>query len=122
MEKWIYILNNKSKPLSIHCGNGFLMLQYSGNVHIGGIVMARKCSAERAEIKAGGFATAKKNVTIQYQGRERSEDNLLALIRKDVLQKGISDDEIELVDVYIKPEEQMVFYVINKNIEGSIAF
>ena len=84
--------------------------------------MARKCSVERAEMKAGGFATAKKNITIQYQGRERNEENLLALIKKNALQKGISDDEIEVVDIYIKPEEQMVFYVVNKKIEGSIAF
>ena len=84
--------------------------------------MARKCSVERAEMKAGVFATAKKNITIQYQGRERNEENLLALIKKDALQKGISDDEIEVVDIYIKPEEQMVFYVVNKKIEGSIAF
>lgn len=84
--------------------------------------MARKCSVERAEMKAGGFVTAKKNITIQYQGRERNEENLLALIKKDALQKGISDDEIEVVDIYIKPEEQMVFYVVNKKIEGSIAF
>lgn len=84
--------------------------------------MARKCSEERASRLAGGFATAKKNVTIQYQGRERSEENLLALVRRDVLNKGVKDDEIELVDVYIKPEEQAVYYVINKEINGSIAF
>lgn len=84
--------------------------------------MARKASVERAEMKAGGFATAKKNITIQFQGRERNEENLLAQIKRDVAQKGIADEEIELVDVYIKPEEQMVFYVINKKIEGSIAF
>lgn len=84
--------------------------------------MARKCSEERASRFAGGFATAKKNVTIQYQGRERSEENLLALVRRDVLNKGVKDDEIELVDVYIKPEEQAVYYVINKEINGSITF
>ena len=84
--------------------------------------MARKCSVERAEQIAGGFATAKKNVTIQFRGRERLEENLLNLVRKDALSKGIKDEEIELVDVYIKPEEQLVYYVINKDISGSIAF
>lgn len=84
--------------------------------------MARKCSVERAQMIAGGFATAKKNIVIQYQGRERVEENLLALIKRDALQKGVKDEEIEQVDVYIKPEEQTVFYVINKQIEGSIAF
>ena len=79
-------------------------------------------SEERAKQIAGGFATAKKNITIQFQGRERLEENLLNLIRKDALDHGIKDEEIELVDVYIKPEEQLVYYVINKEISGSIAF
>lgn len=84
--------------------------------------MARKESMERAMEKAGGFATAKKNVIIQYQGSERSEDYLLSLIKKDALAKGVKDDEISVVDIYIKPEEHMVFYVINKEVEGSIQF
>ncbi len=84
--------------------------------------MARRVSVERANEKAGGFATAKKNVTIQYQGRERLEENLMALIRRDALEKGMNDDEVEVVDVYIKPEEQAVFYVINKQLEGRIDF
>lgn len=84
--------------------------------------MARKDSMERAMEKAGGFATAKKNITIQYQGRERGEEHILQLIKRDAVSKGVKDDEIEVVDVYIKPEEQAVFYVINKQVEGSIAF
>ena len=71
--------------------------------------MARKCSVERAEMKAGGFATAKKNITIQYQGRERNEENLLALIKKDALQKGISDDEIEVVDILSNQRNRWYF-------------
>ncbi len=83
--------------------------------------MARKDSTQRAMEKAGGFATAKKNVIIQYQGMERSEDHIIDRIRKDVMDKGIKDNEIELVDVYIKPEEQTVFYVINKQITGQLS-
>ncbi len=84
--------------------------------------MARKCSVERAQEVAGGFVTAKKNITIQYQGRERTQENLMQLIRRDAMSKGVKDEEIELVDVYIKPEEQAVFYVINHSIEGMIEF
>ena len=84
--------------------------------------MARKCSVERAEKLVGGFASAKKNITIQYQGRERMESNILTLIQKDAKEKGIADEEIELVDVYIKPEEQSIFYVINNTINGKIPF
>jgi len=84
--------------------------------------MARKDSMERAMEKVGGFATAKKNIVIQYQGRERNEEHILQQIKKDVLSKGIKDDEIEVVDIYVKPEESAIFYVVNKNISGSIAF
>lgn len=84
--------------------------------------MARKCSVERAERQTGGFAKAKKHIVIQYQGRERLEENLLELIKQDALSKGIKDEEITEVDVYIKPEEQSVFYVVNKDISGQIVF
>lgn len=84
--------------------------------------MARRCSVERANQKIGGFASAKKNVVIQYQGRERSEKNLLDLIYQDMLNQGIDEEEIENIDIYVKPEEQAVFYVVNKKIEGQIAF
>ena len=84
--------------------------------------MARRCSVERANQKIGGFTSAKKNVVIQYQGRERSEKNLLDLIYQDMLNQGINEGEIENIDIYVKPEEQAVFYVVNKKIEGRIAF
>lgn len=88
---------------------------------LGEKTMARKDSALRAMEKAGGFASAKKNVIIQYQGMERNTDHILNLVRKDAAAKGINDEEIEIVDIYIKPEEQAVFYVINKDIEGQIS-
>lgn len=84
--------------------------------------MARKSSVERAQEIVGGFAGAKKNITIQFQGRERTQENLLQLIRRDAMNKGVKDEEIEVVDIYIKPEEQTVYYVINRDVEGRIAF
>ncbi len=84
--------------------------------------MARKCSVERAQSQAGGFATAKKRIVIQHQGKERSDDELLNLIKKAVLEQGIKDEDIMEVDVYVKPEEQTVFYVVNKEINGQIGF
>ncbi|MDY3908243.1 MAG: DUF6465 family protein [Eubacterium sp.] len=84
--------------------------------------MARKCSVERAEKIAGGFAKAKKNIIIQYQGRERTEQHLLEQIRQDAARQGVPDDDIMELDVYVKPEEHSVFYVINKETEGKIEF
>lgn len=84
--------------------------------------MARRSSMERADKIVGGFARAKKNIVIQYQGRERTQQHLLDLIRQDVVVQGMSEDDILEIDVYIKPEEHSVFYVINKEIEGKIEF
>lgn len=84
--------------------------------------MARKCSVERADKIAGGFARARKNIVIQYQGRERTEQHLLDMIRQDALDQGVLEDDIQEIDVYIKPEEHSVFYVINKETEGKIEF
>lgn len=84
--------------------------------------MARRSSVERANQQIGGFASAAKNLVIQYQGRERSEKNLMELVYQDILRQGIKEEEIESVDVYVKPEEQAVFYVVNKTQEGQIQF
>lgn len=84
--------------------------------------MALKSSMERVSKMAGGFATAKKNVVIQYQGRERMEQGLFEQIRKDILCQGMKDEEIEEVNIYIKPEESAVFYVVNNKIQGQIPF
>ena len=84
--------------------------------------MARKSSVERAQSVVGGFATAKKNIVIQYQRKKHNQKNLIQLIRRDALAQGMKDEEIEAVDVYIKPEEQSVYYVINQQVEGKIAF
>lgn len=84
--------------------------------------MARKSSVERAQEVVGGFATAKKNIVIQFKGRERSQENILQQVRREAVAKGVADEEIEHVDIYIKPEEQAVYYVINGQIEGKIGF
>ncbi|MBQ7614060.1 MAG: hypothetical protein IJU77_03385 [Butyrivibrio sp.] len=84
--------------------------------------MARKSSVERANGIIGGFATAPKNIVIQFGSKERKTNDLLNIIKEDLLSKGIADSEVEKVDVYVKPEEQRVFYVVNDNISGSIEF
>ena len=88
--------------------------------YYGGDFMARRCSVERANQKIGGFASAKKNVVIQYQGRERSEKNLLDLIYQDMIDKGIKEEEIENIDIYVKPEEYAAYYVINDKFTGRV--
>ena len=76
--------------------------------------MALKSSVERAQRATGGFACAKKHIVIQYGDKEQPEAFLLDLIRRDILARGIKDADVMELDVYIKPEECAVFYVLNK--------
>ncbi len=84
--------------------------------------MARKSSVERANKVTGGFATAPKNIVVQYRDKDRKTDEILQLIKEDALSKGLSDADFDKIDVYIKPEDQKVFYVVNDNVNGSIDF
>ena len=84
--------------------------------------MARKQSVERANELTGGFAKAQKTIVVQFREKERRCDDLLQLIKADALSKGLKDSDFEKVDVYVKPEEQKVFYVINNDVNGSVDF
>ncbi|WP_408070871.1 DUF6465 family protein [Butyrivibrio sp. JL13D10] len=84
--------------------------------------MARKSSVKRALEATGSFASAQKNIVVQFQNKDRNTDDLLKQIKEDALSKGVSEADFEKVDVYIKPEEQKVFYVVNEKINGSIDF
>lgn len=84
--------------------------------------MARKSSVQRAIEATGSFATAQKNIVIQYQNRDRKADELLSQIRTDALNKGFPEADFARIDVYVKPEEHKVFYVINDGFNGCIDF
>ncbi|MBR4543444.1 MAG: hypothetical protein IKO53_04455 [Lachnospiraceae bacterium] len=84
--------------------------------------MARKSSVERANNLTGGFATAQKNIVIQFGNSERKTDDILKSIKEDAVSKGIQDNDFSKVDVYVKPEEHKVFYVVNDEVNGSVDF
>ena len=66
-------------------------------------------------------AEAQPVVYIQYQGAEKSVEELLAAA-KDAFaaeQPGVKAADIKL---YIKPEERTAYYVINETFAGSVAF
>lgn len=84
--------------------------------------MARQSSVKRALKATGSFASSQKNIVVQYQNKDRNTKELLNQIREDALSKGVSESDFNRVDVYIKPEEHKVFYVVNDNINGSIDF
>ena len=84
--------------------------------------MARQSSVKRAIEATGSFATAQKNIVVQYQNRDKKTDEILLQIKEDALCKGFSEADFAKIDVYIKPEDNKIFYVVNDKLNGSIDF
>ena len=80
-------------------------------------------AAKAAEKKTAPKAAAKKAVEsvlhIQYAGRSYSQEDLLKIARdvwKYDLKRKVG--ELESVEMYVKPEENKVYYVMNGEVSG----
>lgn len=73
---------------------------------------AKRSSAKKAEIMA--------SVTLQFDGKAYTEKELTT-IAKDVwkFDLGREEAEIEKIELYVKPEEGVCYYVFNGEITGS---
>lgn len=69
----------------------------------------KKEAVKKAEVKA--------NVHVQFLGKEVSADKLVAAAKKAYIAAGHKEAEIKTIDVYVKPEESVAYYVVNG--EGS---
>lgn len=73
---------------------------------------AKKTPAKKAELKS--------SICVQFGGKSYSQEDLIKIARDvwkyDLKQKVGS---LESVELYVKPEENMVYYVMNKDFTGS---
>ena len=62
----------------------------------------------------------KSEISVQFGGKSYSQEELLK-IAKDVWKYDLKQKAADLtsVELYVKPEENMVYYVMNKEITGS---
>ena len=94
---------------------------------------AKKAPAKKAEVKkAAPAAKAEKKapvkktaeveetVNFQFSGKSYSQEDLLK-IAKDVWKYDLKQKAADLtsIELYVKPEENMVYYVMNKETTGS---
>ena len=83
---------------------------------------AEKKTARKAPVKKtpGKKAELKSSICVQFGGKSYSQDDLIKIARDvwkyDLKQKVGS---LESVELYVKPEENMVYYVMNKEFTGS---
>lgn len=84
---------------------------------------AKKAAEKPAEKKTAGRkpkAELKSAVHVQFSGKSYSEEDLMKMA-KDVWKYDLKQKAGDLtsVELYVKPEENMVYYVMNKEFTGS---
>lgn len=57
---------------------------------------------------------------IQYDGKEVTERDIIENVAALYIEEGHTADSIKEIDIYIKPEEDTVYYVINGTDTGKI--
>ncbi len=84
-------------------------------------VADKKPAAKKAAVKKPAKKVEfKSELHVQFEGKSYSQEDLLK-IAKDVWKYDLKQKARELssVELYVKPEENMVYYVMNKEFTGS---
>lgn len=78
---------------------------------------AKKAPAKKAAAKK---TAVKEAVNFQFSGKSYTPDDLLKIC-KDVWKYDLNgkEEDFESVELYVKPEENTTYYVINGNVTGS---
>lgn len=89
--------------------------------------VAEKVEETKEVVKAAKKATAPKkdmktSLFVEYYGKQVSDKDIVASVKKAWTKSGHKIGEIKTMDLYVKPEEDAVYYVINKTAAGKVAF
>ena len=68
------------------------------------------------------MAAMKMKTFVEYSGKQVEEKEVIANIKKVWVEAGNKVGDIKTLELYIKPEEATVYYVINDTEIGSIEF
>ena len=68
------------------------------------------------------MAAMKMKTFVEYSGKQVEEKEVIANIKKVWVEAGNKVGDIMTLELYIKPEEATVYYVINETEKGSIEF
>lgn len=80
----------------------------------------KKVTKRKAE-KVKECTESRTTLYVQYAGREFKQDDIIKKIQnKFVEESGKSVSAVKSLDIYVKPEEDTAYYVINKKNIGSV--
>ncbi len=81
---------------------------------------------ETTKKPAAKKTTAKKDMkvktVIEYYGKQVDEKDIVASVKKVWTKKGNKIGDIKTMELYIKPEEAAVYFVINGTENGAVTF
>ena len=72
---------------------------------------AKKPAAKRTTAKKA--VEPKMEVHFQFAGKEVTEKDLIAAVKKAYTKKGNKVGDIKTIEIYVKPEESAAYYVVN---------
>ena len=79
---------------------------------------APKAEAKKAEepkketAKKAPAKDIKTSVVVQFAGKEVTEKDLIAAVKKAYTKKGNKVGDIKTIEIYVKPEENAAYYVV----------
>lgn len=81
---------------------------------------AKAAEKKPAAKKAAAKAELKSEITLQFDGKSYTQGELVQ-IAKDVWKYDLNQKETDLnsIELYVKPEEHVAYYVMNKEFAGS---
>lgn len=89
---------------------------------------AKKAPAKKPVVKKPAVKkpAAKKEIkvkaVVEYYGKQVEEKDIIANVKKAWTKSGKKVGDIKTMELYIKPEEAAVYYVINGTETGAVAF
>lgn len=87
---------------------------------------AEKEVKEVAEKKPAAKRTTKKAVkttfVVQAAGKEVSMEDAITRVKEAWVATGHAEAELKEIAVYVKPEEEAIYYVVNGDVTGRVEF
>lgn len=72
-----------------------------------------KKETKKAPAKRAAGKDIKTSVVVQFAGKEVTEKELIAAVKKAYTKKGNKVGDIKTIEIYVKPEENAAYYVVN---------
>ena len=84
------------------------------------------CDNGTSIVKKAKKATTKKEIKttlfVEYFGKQVEEKEMIAAVKKAWTSAGNKVGDIKTIELYVKPEDDAVYYVINKTESGKVEF